>query len=248
MSSSDQQTDSKSPANSKVAKEKDNQDNQDKQKVLNKKLDMIFQQVKILYALQYTKTDKYPNQIVPNLYLGSVGAALSKDVLVELNIKYVLTAMEEFKHPFQDIITEYKIIRIKDSKNENIINYFEESNEFIHKAISNNQNVLVHCFAGISRSTSLVLAYLMKYQNKTLDEALNITKQARPVIQPNQNFLAQLKKYEELQKKENIEQQPKDQVVQDQSENESQKQQQEDHVDQQIDENKQEIVQENKQN
>ncbi|KAL4489447.1 hypothetical protein ABPG72_002743 [Tetrahymena utriculariae] len=247
MSSTNQQIDAKYPANSNTSKEKENQDNQDKQKVLNKKLDMIFQQVKILYALQYTKTDKYPNQIIPNMYLGSVGAALSKDVLVELNIKYVLTAMEEFKHPFQDIITEYKIIRIKDSKNENIINYFEESNEFIHKAISNNQNVLVHCFAGVSRSTSLVLAYLMKYQNKTLDEALNITKQARPVIQPNQNFLAQLKKYEELQKKENTEQQAKDQTEQDQTQNESQQQQKMDEVSQQIDENKQEVDQENKQ-
>ncbi|EAS02295.1 tyrosine phosphatase (macronuclear) [Tetrahymena thermophila SB210] len=248
MSSSNQQIDVKSPANSNRAKEKENQDNQDKQKVLNKKLDMIFQQVKILYALQYTKTDKYPNQIIPNLYLGSVGAALSKDVLVELNIKYVLTAMEEFKHPFQDIITEYKIIRIKDSKNENIINYFEESNEFMHKAISSNQNVLVHCFAGVSRSTSLVLAYLMKYQNKTLDEALNITKQARPVIQPNQNFLAQLKKYEELLKKENTEQQPEDQKEKDQNVNENQQQQQNDLVEQQVEENKQETEQENKQN
>ena len=50
-----------------------------------------------MYALQYTKTDKYPNEIIPHLYLGSVGAALSKDVMIELKIKYVLTAMDEMK-------------------------------------------------------------------------------------------------------------------------------------------------------
>lgn len=83
--------------------------------------------------------------------------------------------MDEMKHPFPDIITEYKIIRVKDSKNENILSFFDESNEFIHKAVSSNQNVLVHCFAGVSRSSTFIMAYLIKHCGKTLNEALSLT-------------------------------------------------------------------------
>uniref|UniRef100_A0A1I7X3R8 protein-tyrosine-phosphatase n=1 Tax=Heterorhabditis bacteriophora TaxID=37862 RepID=A0A1I7X3R8_HETBA len=56
--------------------------------------------------------------------------------------------------------------------------------------------ILVHCNAGISRSSTFVISYLMKYQQRTLDEALGMVKAVRPVIRPNDGFMHQLKMFE----------------------------------------------------
>ena len=57
--------------------------------------------------------------------------------------------------------------------------------------------VLVNCAAGMSRSVSFVIAYLMKMQKKTFNEAFIFVKRARPKIFPNSFFMSQLRMYEE---------------------------------------------------
>jgi len=56
--------------------------------------------------------------------------------------------------------------------------------------------VLVHCYAGVSRSTTIVLAYLMARRGMRLAEALALVKAARPAVCPNQGFMEQLRHYE----------------------------------------------------
>lgn len=56
--------------------------------------------------------------------------------------------------------------------------------------------VLVHCQAGISRSATICLAYLMHTQRVKLDEAFDFVKQRRQVISPNLAFLGQLLQFE----------------------------------------------------
>jgi len=56
--------------------------------------------------------------------------------------------------------------------------------------------VLVNCAAGISRSASFVIAYLMKMQQKNFIDALSLVKRARPRISPNPFFMEQLVAYE----------------------------------------------------
>jgi protein-tyrosine phosphatase len=63
-------------------------------------------------------------------------------------------------------------------------------------AISNGGKVLVHCAQGRSRSASMVIAYLMKQQHMSFHQALSQVKEARPIISPNEGFMAQLQKFE----------------------------------------------------
>ena len=49
--------------------------------------------------------------------------------------------------------------------------------------------------AGVSRSATIVLAYLMTIGDYDLDKALQIVKGARGYIQPNPGFMSQLRKY-----------------------------------------------------
>ena len=57
--------------------------------------------------------------------------------------------------------------------------------------------MLVHCFAGVSRSASVVLAYLMREHGLSLRAAFKLAKAKRPFINPNEGFRVQLQKYEQ---------------------------------------------------
>jgi atypical dual specificity phosphatase len=63
-------------------------------------------------------------------------------------------------------------------------------------AIENNGNVLIHCNAGVSRSSTLAIAYIMKYENKRFQDAFNQVKSVRPSIRPNDGFERQLREYD----------------------------------------------------
>jgi protein-tyrosine phosphatase len=55
--------------------------------------------------------------------------------------------------------------------------------------------ILFHCFAGISRSSTAAIAYLMAVENISLQEAYQMVKNKRPIIQPNEGFIKALLSY-----------------------------------------------------
>ena len=56
--------------------------------------------------------------------------------------------------------------------------------------------MFVHCQAGISRSATICLAYLMRTNRVKLDEAFEFVKQRRSIISPNFSFMGQLLQFE----------------------------------------------------
>src|SRR3990167_330996 len=91
---------------------------------------------------------------------------------------------------------KYKHVVADDVPYFNLSRYFDGAADFIHDAMRSNGVVLVHCAAGISRSVSLTLAYLMKYERMKLAPALSLIKSRRFIANPNPGFLRQLKEYE----------------------------------------------------
>lgn len=73
--------------------------------------------------------------------------------------------------------------------------HFEPIAAFIDRGRASG-GVLVHCYAGVSRSATLVAAYLILRRGMTLQEALDTLRAARPTVQPNPGFLAQLRALE----------------------------------------------------
>ena len=67
---------------------------------------------------------------------------------------------------------------------------------FVEEARTNNKVVLVHCMAGISRSVTITLAYLMKFHRMSMQRAYQYLKDMRPAISPNLNFMGQLIEFE----------------------------------------------------
>lgn len=66
----------------------------------------------------------------------------------------------------------------------------------VEEARANNKVVLVHCMAGISRSVTITIAYLMKYHRMSVHRAYQYLKDMRPAISPNLNFMGQLIEFE----------------------------------------------------
>ncbi|KRX01834.1 hypothetical protein PPERSA_00544 [Pseudocohnilembus persalinus] len=103
------------------------------------------------------------------LYLGNLYAAQNTDLLKKHNINTVLTLGDfELEYNPHDMI-HHKVIKVNDSEQQNLIQHFDEIADFLHQKLKDS-NALVHCFAGVSRSSTSVICYLMKYKKYSYHE------------------------------------------------------------------------------
>jgi len=133
-----------------------------------------------------------------------------KELTVRTNITHVLNVAVEvgLKDEIKQIVTEYnakrnlgfvyKKLSFGDTPDQDILQEIDAAIEFIHDAhlANDNHHVLVHCIQGISRSASVVVGYLMKYENMSLREAHRHVRQKRGVADPRKEFVDQLGRFE----------------------------------------------------
>ncbi|XP_075949983.1 dual specificity protein phosphatase 13A-like [Anarhichas minor] len=137
------------------------------------------------------------DEVWPNIYIGNVAVAQNKTTLLKLGITHVLNAAHSKRgsignQSFYGNGFVYCGIPADDSTHFDLDVYFKTAADFIHKALkSPDGKVLVHCIMGMSRSSTLVLAYLMIHRHLSLKQALLKLIQKR-AIYPNRNFLALL--------------------------------------------------------
>ena len=150
--------------------------------------------------------EKYPNQIINNqLFLGNNSDANNKQILKHLKITHIInmTLTLNVSRDLKKLKIKYLHCPIYDNHEVNIIRYFDKGINFINKALNKNKNgnikkkVLVHCQAGISRSSTMIIAYLMKMKGMDFKTAYKYTKQRREIIEPNHGFVKQLKLYQQ---------------------------------------------------
>lgn len=101
-------------------------------------------------------------QIIPHLYISNWDTSNNPVELKKNNIRAIISIETTLKSHW--IIKYYDVnkishmyIHIGDTPNENISSYFDTTYSFIDYYISRGQNVLVHCMAGISRSSTIIL-------------------------------------------------------------------------------------------
>jgi protein-tyrosine phosphatase len=130
-------------------------------------------------------------EIVKYLYLGSYFNVYHK-FPEKNNIGLIIDVSCE-----KDTDTNIQKINYKlyDNHEQNISNIIDVIIDTIQINIDNKINVLIHCYAGKSRSASFVIAYLMKYKNVSMNDAYEFILSKR-YIYPNDNFISQLMNYE----------------------------------------------------
>ena len=127
--------------------------------------------------------------ITPQLFLGNANEAENFNELKMNGITHIVQAMGGMEIPFPREF-QYKALDLQDIPNENISRYFDETVRWISSAIDNGGKVFVHCWAGISRSTTIVIAFLMYKLCMTMDSAMLMVRRARPQINPNDGFMS----------------------------------------------------------
>jgi protein-tyrosine phosphatase/rhodanese-related sulfurtransferase len=132
------------------------------------------------------------SQILPYLFIGNQRDAANRERLNELGVTHVLNVTSHLPLHFENEGITYKRIPATDSGSQNLKQYFSEAINFIESARKSNGKVLVHCQAGVSRSPTIVAAYIIATSCKTLSEAFTIIKDCRSIVAPNINFMGQL--------------------------------------------------------
>ncbi|XP_019365525.1 PREDICTED: dual specificity protein phosphatase 15 isoform X1 [Gavialis gangeticus] len=105
-----------------------------------------------------------------------------------------IISIHESPQPLLQEIT-YLRIPLPDAPEANIKKHFKECISFIHHCRLRGGNCLVHCLAGISRSTTIVIAYVMAVTGLSWQEVLDAVKAVRPVANPNPGFKQQLEEF-----------------------------------------------------
>lgn len=85
--------------------------------------------------------------------------------------------------------------RVRESRGKPLI---EIGYRFIDDALENGGRVLVHCMAGISRSSSALIYYMMKKNHEDFQTALQRLRRDRKIVCPNTSFWLQLMRYQAL--------------------------------------------------
>ncbi|KAM9961899.1 hypothetical protein ACTFIR_004767 [Dictyostelium discoideum] len=131
-------------------------------------------------------------EVIPNLYIGSISAATCTTSLKEHKITHILSISTN-----PPKIKEFTTlcINIEDESQKDISSYFQQCHGFIENGRKLG-GILVHCSAGVSRSASVVISYLMSVFFKPFWYCMQYLRNIRPCIQPNTGFINQLINYE----------------------------------------------------
>jgi len=90
---------------------------------------------------------------------------------------------------------EIKRIELEDDSDADVIPIFPDTNTFIDGAIKSGGTVLVHCDMGISRSVTMVIAYLIQTHGCTAEKALAHVSTCRAFVRPNSGYTEQIDLY-----------------------------------------------------
>jgi len=133
--------------------------------------------------------------ICEGICLGSIYGTAEK-YLNKYKVTHVLTVASNCVPDLQLERVKYKLFELPDCPTHVIYTVFKEGLEFMREAILNKGTVFVHCGRGVSRSATLVIAYLMHYENKMFQEALTLVNKQRRCAYPNIGFQLQLQYFE----------------------------------------------------
>lgn len=195
--------------------------------IVSQPTDAVTRRVKRTVKVESTRTQSKrisfyeqvdATEVLPFLMIGNLASTRSEDFITRKGVKYVLNLTDshvDVKFPG----VEYKTITLEDDDEQELLPFLDECFAFIDKARPTGVNwapgavpaagsttkpphtagkVLVNSYFGISRTSALALAYLMKTYGWTLRSAFYHLKERNPSARPNEGFVVQLLRYDQM--------------------------------------------------
>ncbi|XP_046495773.1 dual specificity protein phosphatase 22 isoform X3 [Equus quagga] len=154
------------------------------------------------------------NKILPGLYIGNFKDARDAEQLSKNKVTHILSVHDSARPMLEGV--KYLCIPAADSPSQNLCSsrrpegdpqrtgksmgcrtrHFKESIKFIHECRLRGEGCLVHCLAGVSRSVTLVIAYIMTVTDFGWEDALHTVRAGRSCANPNLGFQRQLQDFE----------------------------------------------------
>lgn len=138
------------------------------------------------------------SQITDHIFISGISATTNLELLKRHGITHIISVISTpLPHQFPNDFTYYHF-KAYDHEEFPISRILEFGALLISDILSSGGKVLVHCMAGVSRSVSVVLGYLIysKFDNLRVDQLLAMVKQERPAARPNDGFMRELYRYE----------------------------------------------------
>ena len=131
------------------------------------------------------------DEVVPGVWIGTADAARNEELLEDNRISTILNMASEcsYQNPSRNI----RVVRIGiDDGCMTSVGVFEKAADILRDAVNAGDNVLVHCAAGVSRSCTAVISYLMLYKGWGLSECLEEIREHRPCANPHPQLVRSL--------------------------------------------------------
>ncbi|KAJ8012146.1 hypothetical protein DPEC_G00065640 [Dallia pectoralis] len=155
-------------------------------------------------------------KVLPDLYLGNFKDARDREQLARNNITHILSIHDSAAPILPGWLQQpesaeargglhegvggremtYLCISAADLPTQNLMQHFKQSIVFMHESRLKGEGCLVHCLAGVSRSVTLVVAYIMTVTGLGWKETLAAVRAARSCASPNLGFQHQLEEFE----------------------------------------------------
>ena len=139
-------------------------------------------------SILFVKDLQQIQHVIDNIYIGN--SKHEEDELIKLGITHIFNISRNHYRDYKTL-TEIKY-KIEDHSDENILIILPNIIDKIRELNNNGSKIFVHCFAGVSRSATVVLYYLMFYHKYSLETAFRFLRSKRMGIQPNPGFIKQL--------------------------------------------------------
>ena len=134
--------------------------------------------------------------VAPNIYL-SAATALDPLTLERLGLSLLINVTTHLPLlPLEGVETVRVAVKDDAKSGNNLLPHFEGLTSRIRQEVNIGGVVLIHCAAGVSRSPTICLAYMIRYHGFTLKQAWKHLSTVRPWIRPNRAFMDQLHSWE----------------------------------------------------
>lgn len=145
----------------------------------------------------YETMDDAPMMIEQGVYIGSFLSEQNQKALTQAGVTHVLQVADGMQPSHLDHF-KYKTIHAQDIPSEDLVSHFSQCFPFMDEAVSQGGGVLVHCVAGVSRSATVIIGYMMWKHKIGYDEAFKRIHGVRPWVMPNEGFKLQLAEFEKI--------------------------------------------------